>query len=161
LVRDPGHLRAAVVLAVASLVVLLLAVACSGGDSGEAPETTGEATGPKRDATRPGTEGTTSAPEATLGTGSRSPGVVLRIEGDPGTTFSGICSAGGGESVLSGQVPKRYTFDLDAQRLSCRIQKQDSANGDLKVILTTGNTTRSVQQTSSRNSIINVSYQGN
>ena len=99
-------------------------------------------------------------PEATLGAGPDSPGVVLRIEGDPKTTFSGLCTVGEEESVLSGRVPKRYAFDLDGQKLSCRIQKQDPGRGDLKVILTADDTTRSVQQTSAREGFINISYQG-
>ena len=99
-------------------------------------------------------------PEATLGAGSNSPGVVLRLEGDPKTTFSGLCTVGREESVLSGRVPKRYAFDLDGKKLSCRIQKQDTGRGDLKVILTADDTTRSVQQTSTHNGFINISYQG-
>ena len=99
-------------------------------------------------------------PEATLGAGSDSPGVVLRLEGDPKTTFSGHCTVGGEVSVLLGRVPKRYAFDLDGKKLSCHIQKQDSGKGDLKVILTADDTTRSVQQTSSRDGFINISYQG-
>ncbi len=110
-----------------------------------------------------GEETTASSPppEATLGAEPSSPGVVLRLEGDPKTTFSGLCTVGGEErSVLLGKVPKRYAFDLDGQKLSCRIQKQDSGKGDLKVILTAGDTTRSVQQTSTHNGFINISYQG-
>ena len=72
--------------------------------------------------------------------------------------FPGIC-AGGKESILSGRIPKRYAFDPRGQRLSCRIEKQD-AGGDLKVILIAGDTTRSVQQTNTRGSVINVSYTG-
>ena len=99
-------------------------------------------------------------PEATLGAGSEDPGVVLRLEGDPKTTFSGLCTVGREESVLSGRVPKRYAFDLDGKKLSCRIQKQDTGRGDLKVVLTADDTTRSVQQTSTHNGFINISYQG-
>ncbi len=107
-------------------------------------------------------ETTVSSPlsEATLGAGPEDPGVVLRLEGDPKTTFSGLCTVGREESVLSGRVPKRYAFDLDGKKLSCRIQKQDTGRGDLKVILTADDTTRSVQQTSTHNGFINISYQG-
>ena len=90
-----------------------------------------------------------------------SPAVSLRLEGDPGTTFSGICNVGGKESVLSGRIPKRYAFDPRGQRLSCRIEKRDSGGGNLKVILIAGDTTRSVQQTNTRGSVVNVSYYGN
>ena len=99
-------------------------------------------------------------PEATLGAEPDSPGVVLRLEGDPKTTFSGLCTVGGGESVLLGKVPKRYAFDLNGGKLSCRIQKQDPGRGELKVVLTADDTTRSVQQTSTHNGFINISYQG-
>ena len=75
-------------------------------------------------------------------------------------TFSGICAAGGKESVLSGRIPKRYAFDPRGRRLSCRIEKQDSGGGDLKVILVAGDTTRSVQQTNTRGSVINIFYAG-
>ena len=100
-----------------------------------------------------------SPPEATLGKGPASPGIVLRLEGDPRTTFSGICTVGGKENVLSGRVPKRYAFE--GQKLSCRIQKQDSGRGSLKVILTANDTTRSVQQTNTRGGIMHISYEGN
>ena len=151
-------------------VLLLLAGACSdntGRGSGENPGST------KRDSNfEEGTlastktvqeEETTASsplPEATLGAEPDSPGVVLRLEGDPKTIFSGLCTVGEEESVLYGRVPKRYAFDLNGKKLSCRIQKQDPGRGDLKVILIADDTTRSVQQTSSRDGFINISYQG-
>jgi hypothetical protein len=152
-------------LAVALLAVLLLAGACSGDDSGESPDSTKGSTdleGSTLASAKTVQEETTSPspPEATLGAEPSSPGVVLRLEGDPETTFSGICAVGGEESVLSGRVPKRYAFDLDGRRLSCRIQKQDSGRGALKVILTVDDATRSVQQTNSRDAFINVTYRG-
>jgi hypothetical protein len=113
--------------------------------SSKAPETTREA----------------PPPEATLGPQPDSPAVVLRLEGDPGTSFSGICIVGSKRSVLSGRIPKRYAFDPRGRRLSCRIEKRDPGRGDLKVILVAGDTTRSVQQTDTRGSVINVSYAGN
>ena len=97
-------------------------------------------------------------PEATLGPELDSPAVLLRLEGDPGTTFSGICVAGSKRSVLRGRIPKRYAFDPRGRKLSCRIEKRDPRRGDLKVILVAGDTTRSVQQTSTRGNVINVSY---
>jgi hypothetical protein len=62
--------------------------------------------------------------------------------------------------VLSGRVPKRYAFDLKGRQLSCRIEKRDGGNGDLKVVLAAGESTRSVQQTNAPGSVINVSYEG-
>ena len=156
-------------LVVVLLVVLSLSWACSGDpgrDAGEGPGSTKRSSNSEEDtlaSTNNIQEETTASrepPEATLGAEPNSPGVVLRLEGDPKTTFSGLCTVGGEESVLSGRVPKRYAFDLDGQELSCRIQKQDLGKGDLKVILTANDTTRSVQQTSTRNGFINISYQG-
>ena len=150
-------------------VVVLLAGACSGDpgrDSGERPDSSRGGTDLEEGnlaSTKTVQEETTTStppPEATLGAEPSSPGVVLRLEGDPKTTFSGICTVGGEENVLSGRVPKRYAFDLDEQKLSCRIQKQDPGRGDLKVILTVDDTTRSVQQTSAREGVISISYQG-
>jgi hypothetical protein len=147
-------------------VLLLLAGACSGEQDPEGgsapPEKTSreESTRSSPATVREETEDT-APPEATLGSDPEPPGVVLRIEGSRKTTFSGICAAGGEENVLSGKVPKRFTFDLpEGRKLSCRIEKQDSGRGELKVILTSNGTTRSVQQTTSSGGVINVSYQG-
>jgi len=103
----------------------------------------------------------TQPPEVTLGddTGGE-PDVMIRLEGDPSTTFSGLCSVGAEQNVLSGRVPKRFEFDLKGQRLSCRIEKRDDEKGDLKVVLAAGETTRSVQQTNTPGGVINVSYKG-
>jgi hypothetical protein len=154
-------------LAAALLTLLLLAGGCSGEDPDQGTGPAGETTGPEETttvaslSTEQETTEDTSPRKATLGKGPDSPGVVLRLEGDRETTFSGICTVGGKESVLSGRVPKRYTFDLNGQRLSCRIQKQDSGRGSLKVILTANDTTRSVQQTNTRGGDINLSYDSN
>ncbi len=107
------------------------------------------------------TTGDSQPPEVTLGddTGGR-PEVVIRLEGDPRTTFSGLCSVGAEQNVLSGQVPKRFAFDLKGRQLSCRIERQDGGKGDLKVVLVAGETTRSVQQTNSPGGVIKISYEG-
>jgi hypothetical protein len=149
----------------ALLIVFLLAGACSsddrGGGSGRTAGDTGSEEGTLVSSTTDGERtDVTSPPEATLGVEPDSPDVVLRLEGDPKTTFSGICTVGGRENVLSGRVPKRYTFDPKGEKLSCRIQKQDPGKGRLKVILTANDTTRSVQQTNTRGGVINISYQG-
>jgi hypothetical protein len=100
-------------------------------------------------------------PEATLAEAPDSPAVLLRLEGDPETTFSGICDVGDKKRVLGGKIPKRYAFDPHGQRLSCRIEKRGSGGGNLKVILVAGDTTRSVQQTNAPGGVVNVSYYGN
>ena len=152
--------------------VLLFLGACSGGDGqgdverakgGEgrrqerAEETTRATTQAK---TRPETT-SQEAPKITLGEEpGAQPEVVLRLEGGPKTTFSGLCSIGGEQNVLDGRVPKRFTFDPEGRELSCRIQKRDKGRGALKVVLIAGNTTRSVQQTNSPGGTINLSYSG-
>ena len=157
--------RTTTALVAALLAVLLLAGACSGEKTGEGSGSTGRATGPEDSTVVEETTGrektkNTSLPEATLGTQPDSPNIVLRLEGARETTFSGVCTVGGKESVLSGRVPKRYAFDPKGQKLSCRIQKQDSGRGSLKVILTANDTTRSVQQTNTRDGVIHISYAG-
>jgi hypothetical protein len=156
-------------LVVALLLVLSLAWGCSGdpgsetgGRSTQSSSNFEEGTLASKKTVKEEEETTASSPlpEATLGAGPDSPGVVLRLEGDPKTTFSGHCTVGQEVSVLSGRVPKRYAFHLDGEKLSCRIQKQDLGRGELKVILTAGDTTRSVQQTSTHNDLIDISYQG-
>jgi hypothetical protein len=160
-VWDLGQGKTMKALVAALLTVFLFAGGCSGDDSGEGAGSPGEATGPEGTLVSSNTRQEKTEPlEATLGTEPDSPGVVLRLEGDPKTTFSGICTVGGKQSVLSGQVPKRYTFHPEGQRLSCRIQKQDPGRGSLKVILAAGDTTHSVQQTSVRGGVISISYKG-
>jgi len=155
--------KALVVAVLAS--VCSLVVSCTGETADGSSGTTGqpkdreESTLVSSPGDGPETTGGGSLPEATLGPAPDAPGVLLRLEGDPGTTFSGICAVGGKESILSGRIPKRYAFDPRGQRLSCRIEKQD-VGGDLKVILIAGNTTRSVQQTNTSGSVIKVSYAG-
>ena len=149
------------------LIVLLFLGACSdeaknkkeSNPPREKTEVVEETTSPPTTALE--TTGEPSPPEVTLGEDPRGePEVLIRLEGDPETMFSGLCSVGEQREVLSGRVPKRFAFDLKGRRLSCRIEKQDGGNGDLKVVLIAGETTKSVQQTNTPGSIINVSYAG-
>jgi hypothetical protein len=162
------HQRAtAKALVAASLVFFSLLIASCSNDTGS------QGTGPTRksDGFKEGTlvsssrgpETTAEAPrpEATLGPEANSPAVLLRLEGDPETTFSGICVVGSKQSVLSGRIPKSYAFDPRGRKLSCRIEKRDPGRGDLKVIVVAGDTTHSVQQTDNRGNVIKVSYPGN
>lgn len=139
---------------------LLLAAGCS-------EDTT------QRERTREFVEGTLSLPEAPETTGgvtnagstvgstdATQPDVLLRLEGDPEVRFSGICTAGTEDNVISGQVPARYRFDLNGQNLSCRVQKRSPGNGSLRVVLLAGDSTRSVQQTEARDNVLNISYTG-
>ena len=107
------------------------------------------------------TTGDSRPPQVTLGDDSGGEtDVMIRLEGDPRTTFSGLCSVGAAQKVLSGQVPRRFEFDLKGRQLSCRIEKRDKDKGDLKVVLAAGETTRSVQQTNTPGGVIKVSYKG-
>ena len=130
----------------------------SGGPTGASTEPTPSAS------SSPGTTGMmeTTAETGTLETGpDDDPDVILRVEGDSGVTFSGLCEVGDEEAVLGGgQVPERYEFATRGQRLSCRIQKQDSGDGDLKVTLLADGSTHSVQQVNAPHSAINVTYDG-
>jgi hypothetical protein len=157
-----GQGKAMKALVATLLTAFLFAGACSGDDAGEGSGSTVRTTGPQEGTLVSSTkeQEKTEPPEATLGAGPDSPGVVLRLEGDPRTTFAGICTVGGKGSVLIGRVPKRYTFDPEGQGLSCRIQKRDRGRGSLKVILIADNTTRSVQQTSVRGGVITLFYKG-
>ena len=77
-----------------------LAVSCSGETAGEDRATTGqpedreESTLLASPDDGPETTGEGSLPEATLGPAPDAPDVLLRLEGDPETTFSGICAVG-------------------------------------------------------------------
>jgi hypothetical protein len=87
--------------------------------------------------------------------------VTLKIEGSPGTEFSGTCIIGGKEEKkLSGRVPKRFIYELDGQRLECQIRKQSSNSGEMKVEFSAGGHTNSVQQTSTQGDSLTLRYDG-
>jgi hypothetical protein len=87
--------------------------------------------------------------------------VTLKIEGSPGTEFSGTCIVGGKEEKkLSGRVPKRFIHELDGQRLECQIRKQSSNSGEMKVEFSAGGHTNSVQQTSTQGGSLTLRYDG-
>jgi hypothetical protein len=170
-VGDSAEAKRPFVASAAALLfaVLLLLGACGGettgqGDGGQGNGGQGERGEPEGETvpTTPGPETTAEGPpKITLGEEpGGQPEVVLRLEGGPKTTFSGLCSVGDVQSVLDGRVPKRFTFDPRGRELSCRIQKRDRGRGALKIILIAGDTTRSVQQTNSPGGTINLSYSG-
>lgn len=145
----------------AFLFAFLLAAGCSGG--GDNTTGTGSTDLPDRTlaATPETTASTSQTPSTpTPGTTALSSGVTLRLEGNAGTKFSGVCTTGAKDEVLVGQVPKRYSFDLRGQTLSCSITKQSPNKSSLRVILLDGGNTRSIQQTKSQNSAVNISYSG-
>jgi hypothetical protein len=163
---ETERVRAIVPAAMLLLAMLLFVGACS--DETRNPDKENE---PPKEKTEVTQETTRSAPntglekspppEITLGDDpSGKPDVVIQLEGDPETTFSGLCSVGKERSVLSGQVPKSFAFGLKGRQLSCRIEKRDRGAGDLKVVLVAGEATRSVQQTNAPGGVIKVSYKG-
>jgi hypothetical protein len=86
--------------------------------------------------------------------------VSLKIEGSPGTEFSGTCIVGGQEEKkVSGRVPKRFIYELDGQRLECQIRKQSSNSGQMKVEFSAGGQTNSVQQTSTQGGSLTLRYE--
>jgi hypothetical protein len=163
---ETARARAIVPVAMLLLAVLLFAGACS--DETRKPDERSSPATEKTEVTEEPTSASTtrlkttedSPPEITLGDPDGKPDAVIRLEGDTGTMFSGLCSVGEKRSVLSGQVPKRFEFELKGRQLSCRIEKRDGDTGDLEVILVAGDSTRSVQQTNAPGGVIEVSYEG-
>ena len=84
--------------------------------------------------------------------------VTLKIEGSPGTEFSGTCIIGGKEVKVSGRVPKRFIYEPDGQPLECEISKQSSNSGQMKVEFSAKDHTNSVQQTSTQGGSITLRY---
>ncbi len=98
----------------------------------------------------------TGMDKGTVGEGSGQE-VTLKIEGDPGTTFSGACNIGDREDELVGEIPQSFLYELsEGQKLACEIRKSDQDSGSLKVTLTApGNNI--VQQTNTPGGSINLS----
>ena len=165
---ETERVRAIVPAAMLLLAALLFVGACS--DENRNPDKENDPPTEKTEITEETTALTTTVlettgksppPEITLGDDPQGrPEVVIRLEGDPKTTFSGLCSVGEEQNVLSGQIPKRFAFDLKGRELSCRIEKRDGGTGDLKVVLVAGQATRSVQQTNAPGGVVKVSYRG-
>lgn len=91
------------------------------------------------------------------GDGERAREATLKIEGDPGTGFSGTCTIGDEEREVSGQVPGRFVFKLDGQKLECEIHKQST--GAMNVVLEADGSSN-VQQTNSRRATVRIVYSG-
>jgi hypothetical protein len=70
--------------------------------------------------------------------------VTLKVGGDQGTSFSGMCSAGGRKEVLEGRVPERYVYRPGESKLECEIRKE--SEGTLEIAVT-GEGVDSVQRT--------------
>jgi hypothetical protein len=87
--------------------------------------------------------------------------VTLRIEGSPGTRFSGTCAVGNEEHAVGGKVPREFGYNLDGQELDCKVRKQSAGAGTLEVLLLAGSNVRSVQQTNAPGGTINLTYASN
>ncbi len=72
--------------------------------------------------------------------------VTLRIAGDEGTRFSGVCSVGQREHDISGRVPQSFEYEPNDRKLVCEVRRQGVQDAELKVVLEDDNT-RSVQRT--------------
>ncbi|MDQ3913609.1 MAG: hypothetical protein M3305_17930 [Actinomycetota bacterium] len=91
------------------------------------------------------------------GDGGRVREATLEFQGDPGTAFSGTCTIGDEEREVSGQVPERFIFELDGQKLGCEIHKQST--GTMNVVLDAGGADY-VQRTDSRRTTVRIVYSG-
>ena len=91
------------------------------------------------------------------GDGERAREATLKIEGDPGTGFSGTCTIGDEVREVSGQVPGRFVFKLEGQKLECEIHKQST--GAMNVVLDADGSDN-VQQTNSRRATVRIVYSG-
>jgi hypothetical protein len=95
--------------------------------------------------------------EDVVGTNTgRAQEITLKVGGDNGTRFSGVCSVGGEEKVIGGRIPARYDYHLGGDKLECEIRKE--SRGALEVVLAAGSNVRSVQRTGAQNSTINFAY---
>ena len=85
--------------------------------------------------------------------------VTLRINGDQGVPFSGVCSLGEKRREISGQTPRSLEFDPKGRELSCEISKQGTRGEELEVVLN-GEGIRSVQQLGSAEGTVRLTYGG-
>jgi hypothetical protein len=138
------------VLLTGLLVCVALVTSCGGDEEVTQDQTTDQDTQPtseesaeeRTEAPNKGSDGKAGGGEATR-----------EIGGDEGTEFSGSCAVGDKTSELSGQAPGSFTFQLDGERLDCEI----NASGNLEVVLSVGNNTRSIQQISE--GTLNLTYE--
>lgn len=71
--------------------------------------------------------------------------VTLRITGDRGTAFSGVCSDGEAERTVEGQAPERYTLEPRGKDVRCEVRNE--GGGDLGIVFTGGAGVRSEHRT--------------
>ena len=83
--------------------------------------------------------------------------VTLKVAGDKGTPFSGVCSVGGHEEVLEGRVPEHHVYEPGGAELECEIRKEGA--GALEVLVT-GEGIHSVQRTNAQGSTVRFALSG-
>lgn len=150
-------------------LVLVLAAGCGeaddepAGDGGD-PQTTAQQATETPEATDQQAGETTArqateAPEQAAGEPGGE-GATLRLEGEPGTPFSGTCTVDGVEEDLEGEVPEVFTYEVD-RSLECEVRALDPDAGSLRTVFTSADgTTRSTQQVSGAQSTISFTYSG-
>lgn len=139
------------------LAALLASAVFAAGCGGGGEETQDESTEEQTEGTEAQREDTTVGRESTRGSGQE---VVLEIDGDTGTEFSGVCSVGDEENEFSGEVPESFSYELRGQQLECEIRKESTGSGTLNVLLT-GPGDRIEQQTSTPGGTISLAYSEN
>jgi len=82
---------------------------------------------------------------------------VLRVLGEPGTEFTGTCAVGDEEREVSGEVPRRFVFDLGGRELACEISNE--SGGRMRVVLVAGEN-RIEQETSGRGAEVEFRFSG-
>ena len=86
--------------------------------------------------------------------------VVLRIAGEKGTRFSGVCSAGEEKRDISGQAPKSFEYELnDDRQLTCEIRKQGGQDAALNVVLESENSRSLHRSVGGDDIVIRLTYQ--
>ena len=142
------------VLLAGALITVVFTAGCAGNDT--AREDTAEDQTTKQDTQRTNKETKKERTTVRSKGGEAGPRKArLEMQGSEGTEFSGSCTVGDGEQEISGQVPDRFTFDLDGGRLDCEIHK-DSSDGNLQIAFNAGNA-HSVQQVSG--GTVNLTYE--
>jgi hypothetical protein len=145
------------ILFTALLAGMVFATGCGGDEETQDDSTEGQGNTEQTASTQDRTENTRAGGENTMSRNSGG-GVMLSIEGDSGTEFSGTCSVGDEAYELSGEVPESFDYDLEGQQLECEI-RQESA-GNLNVLLT-GPGDRIQQQANTPGGTISLVYSEN
>jgi hypothetical protein len=85
--------------------------------------------------------------------------VTLRLSGEQGVPFSGVCSLGEDRREIAGQTPRSFEFDPKGRDLSCEISKQGTRGGELEIVLNSEDI-RSVQQLGGAEGTVRLTYGG-